>query len=306
MGGMNVADDDLQGGVTRKGWHDTDILVKGPAAAEAQKAFLELWELSRCLASPAPSPPFPEQEAKAIQEVFYEDHGRFQVKLPAEAGKRVVLVTSPERSHDIGTIPWKAGTSHHGKLLDAGAFLFEWQGHADVLAIDKANGCTIPDGAWPGRTIHSRVAVIDGQVCLVGSHSFNVRRESFNNESATLFQDQRIGRRLVKVFVDDLGLAAKARTVPCGAAVLPRPRRVIRIFPADAGRFEREHGGTARLLSGLQTYLQDQERRPRGGLLSPTERPTPSPRRRPRPAGRAPSCRGARRGSRPSCSLEGR
>jgi putative cardiolipin synthase len=351
MGGMNVADDYLQGGVTRKGWHDTDILVEGPAAAEAQKVFLKLWELSKYLDSPAPFPAFQKQETEVLQKLFYGDDGRFRVRttpagsakprtvdaeIPfrkylddpfyfpplaprpdrttplrfiydntlvdrnpqngrqvskimdtlvylvrmarssvllfvpyltphqdfldelekaAKAGKSVVIVTNSERSHDIGTIPWKAGTSHYAELLSAGVHLFEWQGHADLLEIEKENGCTIPDGAWPGRTIHSKVAVIDGHVCLVGSHNFNVRSESLNNESAALFQDREIGRQLVRVFVDDLDLDEAKRSVPCGASVYARPRRVRQILPADAERFEREHGGTARLLSGLQSYM---------------------------------------------------
>ncbi len=351
MGGMNVADDYLQGGVTRKGWHDTDVLIEGPAAAEAQKVFLKLWELSKYLDSPAPFPPFEKAETKLLQKLFYEDDGRFRVRPPAQggkepavvdaeipfrkylgdpfyfpelaprpewttplrfiydntlvdrnprtgrqvskimdtltwlirmsrssvllfvpyltphedfldeltkaarAGKTVVIVTNSERSHDIGTIPWKAGTSHYGKLLDAGVHLFEWQGHADLLDLEKTHGCTIPDGHWPGRTIHSKVALIDGQVALVGSHNFNVRSESLNNEAAALFQSREVGRQLVRVFVDDLDLDEAKRVVPCGAAVYSRPRRVVQILPEDAARLEREQGGTARLLSGLQSYM---------------------------------------------------
>ncbi len=347
MGGMNVADDYLQGGVTRKGWHDTDILVEGPAAAEAQKVFLKLWEVSRYLASSAPFPAFQKEEAEVLQRLFYEDDGRFKIvplgekkavdaeipfrkylsdpfyfpPLPlrpewdvplrliydntlvdrnprtgrqvskimdtltylvrmsqksillfvpyltphedfidelvaaAKKGKPVVIVTNSERSHDIGTIPWKAGTSHYKKLLDAGVYIFEWQGHADLLDLEKANGCTVPVGSWPGRTIHSKVAVVDGNVCLVGSHNFNVRSESFNDEVAALFQSREVARQLGKVFVDDLDLDEAKRTVPCGAGLLRRPRRVQQILPADADRFMQEHGGTAAFLSGLQTYM---------------------------------------------------
>ncbi len=92
MGGMNVADDYLQGGVTRKGWHDTDLLVEGPAAAEAQKVFLKLWELSKYLDSPAPFPAFQEPETKVLQKLFYQDDGRFQVRPIAEGGKQPKLV----------------------------------------------------------------------------------------------------------------------------------------------------------------------------------------------------------------------
>ncbi|MCG3192691.1 MAG: Cardiolipin synthase [Thermoanaerobaculia bacterium] len=351
MGGMNVGEGNLQGGATRKGWHDTDILVEGPAAAEAQKVFLKLWELARYLESAAPFPAFREEETELLQSLFYKDDGRFSIRqmgdgrtmlkkiegeipfrhyledpayfppfpprpdwktpvrliydntlvdrnprtgkqfskimdtltysirkakrsiflfipyltphqdfleeLVAAARKDrfVVVITNSRRSIKIGEIPWKAGTSHYGKLLDGGVHLFEWQGHDDLFEIEKRAGCTIPDGNWPGRFIHSKVAVIDSDTCIVGSHNFNERSESLNNEVAALFTDHEIATQLINAFVEDLDLQEASRTVPCGDALFQRPQRVKRILPEDAERYMREHGGMARFLSRLQAYM---------------------------------------------------
>ena len=332
MGGMNVADDYLQGGVTRKGWHDTDVLIEGPAAAEAQKVFLKVWELSRYLDSAAPFPPFEKEETKLLQKLFYEDDGRFQVRPPAQggkkpalvdaeipfrkylgdpfyfpalaprpewttplrfiydntlvdrnprtgrqvskimdtliylirmsrssvllfvpyltphedflaelekaakAGKTVVVVTNSERSHDIGTIPWKAGTSHYGPLLEAGVHLFEWQGHADLLEIEKANGCTIPEGQWPGRTIHSKVAVVDGQVCLVGSHNFNVQERVAQQRGRGSLPEPR-GRAAART-----GLRRRPRP---GRGEALRAVRRIRLRPSPPGEADPPRGRRA-------------------------------------------------------------
>lgn len=47
MGGMNIGDMYLEGGLTRKGWHDTDLLIEGPAAAEAAVIYTKVWQLGR-------------------------------------------------------------------------------------------------------------------------------------------------------------------------------------------------------------------------------------------------------------------
>lgn len=41
MGGMNMGDDYLLGGVDRRGWHDTDILFEGPVALQGSEIFLK-------------------------------------------------------------------------------------------------------------------------------------------------------------------------------------------------------------------------------------------------------------------------
>lgn len=80
IGGMNFADEYLQGGVTRKGWHDTDILIEGPAAQEATKLFIKVWELEKLLRSSAHFPPDRKTRTLFLQQYFYEDKEYFSWK----------------------------------------------------------------------------------------------------------------------------------------------------------------------------------------------------------------------------------
>jgi phosphatidylserine/phosphatidylglycerophosphate/cardiolipin synthase-like enzyme len=76
MGGMNIADDYLQGGRTAKGWHDTDVLIEGPAAQQGAKFFLKPYLLQRYLHNPFN--PFPRNtnfQIKVLHELFYGDKG---------------------------------------------------------------------------------------------------------------------------------------------------------------------------------------------------------------------------------------
>ncbi|HEY8280504.1 MAG TPA: phosphatidylserine/phosphatidylglycerophosphate/cardiolipin synthase family protein [Bdellovibrionota bacterium] len=79
MGGMNTGDFYLKGSVSRGGWHDTDILVEGPAAAVAAGLFLKVWEAARYLS--LPSNPFPteaKEAYKALENYFYRGVEQFK------------------------------------------------------------------------------------------------------------------------------------------------------------------------------------------------------------------------------------
>lgn len=77
LGGMNISDHDLGGGINANGTHDVDLLIEGPAVQKATEMFLKINQLGHYLSSSAPFPPFKEQEIEAFQKFFYdniEDH----------------------------------------------------------------------------------------------------------------------------------------------------------------------------------------------------------------------------------------
>lgn len=358
LGGMNVGDAYLDGGVTREGWHDTDLLIEGPAAQEAARVFLKLWETSRYLASDRPFPPFEKEEVRAFRRIFKEDTFSFpfpsavdpktgrawkagdpgrvqQVEIPlagplsdprtfpplernpswtvpvrivydnplvdrtedgetyskvmrsiqyllrlsrkqalfflpyltpergfveelkaaARRGVLVAVVTNSERSHDIGKVPWKAGVALYPELAEAGVHIFEWQGHADLLELEKREGCTIPDGSWPGRTIHSKVVVVDGAYAVVGSHNMNTRSEAYNSEVMAFVGSREIARQLVEVFVEDVDLDPGKRTIPCGGRTLERPAKSEAVSVGKARSLEEEVGWKAGFLRKLRAVM---------------------------------------------------
>jgi phosphatidylserine/phosphatidylglycerophosphate/cardiolipin synthase-like enzyme len=71
IGSTNINDEHLQGGETEKGWHDTDILVEGPAVEAGMKIYIKLWRLAHYLQSDSSFPPWTNDEIKALQSYFY-------------------------------------------------------------------------------------------------------------------------------------------------------------------------------------------------------------------------------------------
>lgn len=78
MGGMNIGDEYMLGGSARKGWHDTDVLIEGPAAAAAGRAFLKIWNFSRYMEDPGNR--FPHGHAarrQALSNFLYRERETF-------------------------------------------------------------------------------------------------------------------------------------------------------------------------------------------------------------------------------------
>lgn len=359
MGGMNVGDSYLEGGVTREGWHDTDVLIEGPAAQEAARVFVKVWETSRYLESDRPFPPFEKEEIRAFRSLFKDEVFSFtfqtgidpktgeplgpkdprrtqRVEVPiaatladpryfpplgpkpswtapvrivydnplvdrdpatgetyskvmrsiqyllklsrksallflpyltpergfvealvdaARRGVLVAIVTNSEKSHDIGKIPWKAALAIYPELTEAGVHVFEWQGHAGLEELERREGCTVPDGSWPGRTIHSKVVVVDGYAVVVGSHNMNTRSEAYNTEVVATIGSRELASQLRQVFEDDVDLAPERRTVPCGDRVVPRPQKVRHISAEEARGLEEENRRSARFLQRMRAVM---------------------------------------------------
>lgn len=99
MGGMNIADDYLEGGLTDKGWHDTDILFEGPVAQQAARDFLHPFLLQKYL--DRRSNWFPEKYHPALQDIFYWDPGENPDGTPVRIGMENYLEDSKYFPHVV-------------------------------------------------------------------------------------------------------------------------------------------------------------------------------------------------------------
>ena len=76
LGGLNIENTYLQGGLTREGWHDTDILIEGPAAVDATKIFLKTHELAKYFSEgsmKSPAPASKRETSGLLQNLYYAD-----------------------------------------------------------------------------------------------------------------------------------------------------------------------------------------------------------------------------------------
>lgn len=153
MGGMNMADEYLQGGTNEKGWHDTDILLEGPVVQQATGIFLKVWQLGTYLADKRDHfPPWEKQEINAMNSYFYdnvEDHDfktmdtqtDAQVTMPVHIGIQSLLqnpfyfpqlpkvadpdLVSVRLIYDNPLLDRTPDGKHHSKMFQALAYMFK-------------------------------------------------------------------------------------------------------------------------------------------------------------------------------------
>src|SRR6185503_17798150 len=125
------------------------------------------------------------------------------LKALAKRGVEVSIITNSMRTNDLGKLPYIAGVGHYRDLLEAGVHIYEWQGHLKLHDLETTKGCQVEPGTWPGATIHTKAAIFDEQVLMLGSHNFNERSQSYNNEIMTVVNDAGIASKMNEVFQKD-------------------------------------------------------------------------------------------------------
>jgi len=114
------------------------------------------------------------------------------------------------------------------KSHDAGVRIWQWTGQAE--------GEESPSQG----TMHSKFAVVDGVVSLVGSYNLDPRSEKLNSESAIVFRDELLSRQLRKLFFDN-DISYSREVTPEAAAAFQDPESMIKQFQQSLGSlFEEE------------------------------------------------------------------
>lgn len=234
------------GGERNKGldpWRDTGVAVRGPAVADIEAAFAEVWA--------AAGPPLPEDECRCG---VIASAGTTSLRVigtrPSTGGvfrlDQLVAAVARERlwitdAYFVGASPYVQAliaASHDGvdvrmlvpgsgsdlpvvqrltqsgyrQLLDAGIRIFEWN----------------------GTMVHAKTAVADGRWARVGSSNLNIQSWLGNWELDVAIEDEAFARQMEQVYLQDLQNATE---------VVLSDERVQRVAaPSPAGRpSERAH-----------------------------------------------------------------
>jgi cardiolipin synthase len=204
-------------------WHDTDVEIEGPAAAELQQVFLTHWrdEQGLPLKPVAPRPPL--TSGNQAVHIIASDHNdtvpRYYATIlsairnaetsiwisaayfvPTEDEKHD-LIAAAKRGVDVRLmVPGNSdepmaqavGRANYGDLLEAGIHIFEEQ-----------------DGM-----LHSKWATIDGVWSVVGSSNFDHRSILFNDEVDAVVLGRETAAQLEALFDKEV---AKAKPVTLDA-----------------------------------------------------------------------------------------
>jgi phosphatidylserine/phosphatidylglycerophosphate/cardiolipin synthase-like enzyme len=152
----------------------------------------------------------------------------------------VTLVTNSPQTNDLPEISM-VGRGHYKDLLavnttpqvsacansDAGIHIWEW--------IGRAEGDPVQQG-----TMHSKFAVADGHLSLVGSYNLDPRSERLNSETALVFDERTISSTLAR-WITEHDLRYSRPVTVADAAEFADPEDTIYRFRAEIGHlFEEE------------------------------------------------------------------
>ncbi len=194
-------------------WRDTGIEVTGPAVAEIERAFAQVWALMGSAIPPeeltATLPPAPAGDMKL----------RVVATLPAMAGlfRFDQMVAALARERLWLTDAYFAGTTIYVQALRAAAI-----DHVDVrLLVPSATDIPIVKALsragyqplleagvrvfeWNGTMIHAKTAVADGRWARVGSTNLNIASWLGNCELDAVIEDEGFAGEMEEMYLDDL------------------------------------------------------------------------------------------------------
>lgn len=224
-------------------WRDTGIEIRGPAVAELERAFAQMWA-----ACGAPIPPeefldlrpAPEDGDVAL---------RIVASMPYSAGlyRLDQMIAAAARETLWLTDAYFAGTTPYVQALSAAArdgvdvrLLLPQATDIPVMrALSRTSYRPLLEAGarvyeWNGPMIHAKTAVADGRWARIGSTNLNPASWVSNWELDVVIEDTRIGEEMEQMFLDDLEnatemvLTERQKLASISKQSTPRRRRGLR------------------------------------------------------------------------------
>lgn len=210
-------------------WRDTGVEVRGPAVAEIERAFAEMWATM--------GGPIPPEDLITNGDLPPTGNVSLRVvaTLPATAGlfRLDQLVAALARERMWLTDAYYAGTAPYVQALRAAARdgvdvrllvpnatdipvirFFSRAGYRPLLEA----GVRVFE--WNGTMVHAKTAVADGRWARVGSTNLNIASWLGNCELDVMIEDEGIANQMEEMYLQDLTNATEI--------VLMRERRLLR------------------------------------------------------------------------------
>jgi cardiolipin synthase len=250
-------------------WRDTGVEIEGPAVAEVERAFAEVWA-----ATGSPLPSF-EVLTGAIDEVG-DVSLRVVDTIPNRGGIYRVdqLIAAIARKSIWLSDAYFIGTSSYVQALAAAAasgvdvrLLIPGASDVPVMrALSRAGLRPLLEAGvrvfeWNGSMMHAKTAVADGQWSRVGSTNLNVTSWLGNWELDVIVEDERFARKMEKMYEEDLTqsteivLARRRRRPIPAAGTTTRGRRLTR-----GGNTTRAAAGVMRISNAVGAAITNRRK----------------------------------------------
>jgi cardiolipin synthase len=230
-------------------WRDTGIEVRGPAVADIERAFAQVWAMTG-----APVPESETTEGGALQPAG-ETNLRVVASAPATAGmfRFDHLIAALARERVWLTDAYFAGTTAYVQALRAAA-----QDGVDVRLLvpnatdipilrplSRAGYRTLLEAGvrifeWNGTMLHAKTAVTDGRWARIGSTNLNIASWFGNCELDVVVEDEPFAQAMEDMYLEDLANATEvvldAKQKVHARGVPHRPRPVLTRGGGSVGR----------------------------------------------------------------------
>ncbi|HSE38325.1 MAG TPA: phospholipase D-like domain-containing protein [Blastocatellia bacterium] len=238
-------------------WRDTGIEVRGPAVADIERAFAQVWALMGA--------PIPEQELigrDAISEAG-DVNVRVVASMPATGSLFRVdqLVAALARNRLWLTDAYYAGTTPYVQALRAAARdgvdvrllvpgasdipILRWLSRAGYRTLLEA-GVRVYE--WNGTMLHAKTAVADGRWARVGSTNLNISSWLGNCELDAVVENEPFALEMEEMYLEDLTNATEVVLDMNRRVRAPgEPRRRRHVMTSGGGSGGRAAAGAMRI-----------------------------------------------------------
>lgn len=256
-------------------WRDTGVEVHGPALADIERAFAEVWAMM--------GEPIPKNELTAQSAVSPAGNMSLRIvaTVPAAAGlfRLDQLVAAMARKRLWLTDAYYAGTTAYVQALRAAA-----RDGVDVRLL-VPNGTDIPilkplsrSGyrplleagvrifEWNGTMIHAKTAVADGRWARVGSTNLNIASWLGNCELDAVVENDEFAWQMEEQYLTDLSNATEVVLDARKKVTAPgEPRHRILVATSGGGSAGRAAAGAIRIGNAVGAAFADRR------ILQPVE-----------------------------------
>jgi len=264
-------------------WRDTGIEIKGPAVAELERAFAQMWatcdprvsseEFPDSMAPMRPVPPIPRAGDVALRIVASQPNlaGMYRLdQMIAAAARETLWLTD---AYFAGTTPYVQALSAASRDgVDVRLLVPQASDIPVMRALSRSGYRPLLESGvrvyeWNGPMIHAKTAVADGRWARIGSTNLNPVSWVNNWELDVVIEDSRIGEEMEQMFLADLEkatemvLTVERRLAP---ASKPKRRRVPRRLRASVGGGSSSRAAVGAIQIGRTVGAAITNRRPLG------------------------------------------
>ncbi len=236
-------------------WRDTGVEVRGPAVAEIERIFAQMWAL---LGSPLEEPKLAASDCAPAGSMRM----RIVASEPATAGLFRVdqLVAALANERLWLTDAYYAGTTAYVQALRAAAsdgvdvrLLVPNATDIPILKpLSRAGYRPLLEAGvrvfeWNGTMLHAKTAVADGHWARVGSTNLNIASWLGNCELDAVVEDASFARQMEEIYLEDLTHATEIVLTARRPPQLPAPARPVGQIGSGTGSAGRAAAGAVRI-----------------------------------------------------------